>query len=208
MRLSLPDLQAVLITNHAPIIKGDEQAIWRRIRLIPFEVTIPEHQRDPRFMETLKAELPDILNWTLEGCLAWQREGLAPPPRVVVATEVYRADMDWFSDWLVECCDTGHRVADAITPTGYLYASYEHWAKGCGLRVMSKHAFSRKLEARGFERVRSAKARGFRGIAVRPIEPMSPGDMKHSTFIGSEPMTDAPPETMDGSIESEDSFTH
>jgi putative DNA primase/helicase len=158
-----PTFKPYLITNHQPIIKGDDPAIWRRIRLVPFEVTIPEHQRDPHLMQTLQAELPGILNWALQGCLAWQREGLAPPRRVVVATQDYRSDMDWFSDWLAECCDTGHGVAEAITRTGRLYASYERWAKGCGLRPMSKNAFGRKLEERGFKRDRSAKVRGFRG---------------------------------------------
>jgi putative DNA primase/helicase len=129
-----PQFKVWLVTNHEPIIKGDDHAIWRRIRLVPFKVTIPEDRQDKKLKGALLEELPGILNWAIEGCLAWQHEGLRPPPRVLKATEAYRSDMDILGDWIAQWCITGPEVADKSTPTEHLYASYEQWAKDCGQR--------------------------------------------------------------------------
>jgi putative DNA primase/helicase len=178
-----PTFKPYLITNHQPLIKGDEPAIWRRIRLVPFEVTIPEKQRDPKLKDKLLAELSGILNWALEGCLAWQKsKGLNPPPRVVEATRAYRSEMDWFSDWLAECCDTGN--TGTVTSSQQLHASYEQWAKHYGLAPMSRNAFGRRLQERGFERLHTRRGSVFRGIEVRPAAPPTPQTLKQAKSIG------------------------
>ena len=63
--------------NHKPVIRGDDDGIWRRLQLIPFTETIPEAERDPRLPDKLLAELPGILNWALQGCRDWRAEGTA-----------------------------------------------------------------------------------------------------------------------------------
>src|SRR5206468_6004458 len=71
-----PVFKLWLATNHKPVIKGTDEAVWDRIRLIPFTVRIPEAQQDKHLIEKLKAEEPGIISWAVEGCLAWQRDGL------------------------------------------------------------------------------------------------------------------------------------
>ncbi len=100
----VPQFKMVLTTNHKPIIRGDDHAIWRRIRLIPFTVIIPPKEQDRDLIEKLIDELPGILNWALDGLQAYQDEGLDPPACVTEATKEYRSDMDIIGDWIAECC--------------------------------------------------------------------------------------------------------
>jgi len=86
--------------NHKPVIRGTDEAIWRRIRLIPFTVFIPPEKRDPKLGEELLKELPGILNLAIEGCLAWQRERLNAPAAVLAATEEYRETEDQLGAFL------------------------------------------------------------------------------------------------------------
>ena len=80
------------MTNNLPKVSGVDEAIWRRIHLIQFPVTIPVAERDPHLSEKLKAELPGILNWALEGYRAWKVQKLNPPKQVLNATEEYRQE--------------------------------------------------------------------------------------------------------------------
>jgi len=164
-----PNFKILLSTNHHPIIIGDDNAIWRRIHLIPFNVTIPPGKQDKTLLDKLLLELPGILNWALEGCLDWQCNGLTPPVGVKAATDEYRDNMDILSTWIDECCvvSTKDNTEDLSSPTNALYVSYNDYCKNAGLRPISSNAFSRKLHARGFERNRNARIRGFKGIALR-----------------------------------------
>jgi len=89
-----------MATNHKPVIRGTDEGIWRRIRLVPFTVVIPEEEQDTTVPEKLRAELPGILAWAVRGCLAWQQEGLPVPEEVQQATAGYREEMDTFGRFL------------------------------------------------------------------------------------------------------------
>jgi putative DNA primase/helicase len=78
----LPEFKILLAVNHKPLIRNTDHAIWRRIRLVPFTVTIPEAERDKDLPDKLRRELPGILAWAVQGCLDWQREGLGMPEPV------------------------------------------------------------------------------------------------------------------------------
>jgi putative DNA primase/helicase len=147
-----PRFKVFLAANHKPTIKGSDHAIWRRIRLVPFTVTIPEQERDPKLREKLRAELPGILNWALEGCLAWQREGLGEPPEVKDATAEYREDMDTLAPFITERCET---FPDSRGGSTELYKAYATWSGANGEKPMSQTSFSLRLNERGFERKRS-----------------------------------------------------
>ncbi|HLI51013.1 MAG TPA: phage/plasmid primase, P4 family, partial [Thermomicrobiaceae bacterium] len=77
-----PTFKLWLATNHKPVIRGTDHAIWRRIRLIPFTVTIAEADQDKELPAKLRAEMPGILRWAIDGCLSWQRDGLGVPEAV------------------------------------------------------------------------------------------------------------------------------
>jgi putative DNA primase/helicase len=144
-----------LATNHRPTVYGVDDAIWRRIRLIPFEVTIPPKRRDKRLMGDLWEERAGILAWAVRGCLEWQREGLHESASVVRATVAYRSDSDVFGTFLDERCELGARLSVAAAD---LFVEYERWAEAGHLRPMSKIAFGRKLRERRFEKERRGKA--------------------------------------------------
>jgi putative DNA primase/helicase len=146
-----------MITNHKPVIHGTDTAIWRRIRLIPFVVTIPPEKRDNRLLEKLKGELGGILGWAIEGCLLWQKEGLAPPKSVVNATAAYRHEMDAIGSFLDECCEVNHDPSKATlftTKEKVVYEAYLAWAKSGGEYVMPRKQFTEQLSVKGIERIR------------------------------------------------------
>ena len=141
-----------LATNHRPQIRGTDHAIWRRIRLIPFDITFhaPETgkapQQDPTLPARLREELPGILAWAVRGCLAWQSEGLKAPQAVRDATEGYRAEMDVLASFFEECCVFDKR---AEVGASELYKAYTRWCEAAGERGESQTSFGTRLRERG-----------------------------------------------------------
>lgn len=156
-----PVFKAWIATNHRPDIRGTDEAIWRRIRLVPFTVTIPPAERDPRLLPKLRAELPGILAWAVEGCLAWQRDGLGDAESVTAATAEYRADMDVIGSFLEECCLL---LPDVRAKAGDLYDAFTTWS---GDHTLTKTAFGRRLAERGFTRGKFGGERWWLGIGLR-----------------------------------------
>ena len=100
----LPEFKLVIAGNHKPGLRSVDEAIRRRLHLIPFTITIPQEERDPSLAEKLRAEFPGILAWAIQGCLEWQREGLKPPAVVRDATAEYLDAEDAVARWIEECC--------------------------------------------------------------------------------------------------------
>lgn len=142
-----PTHKLFLAANHKPEIRGTDYAIWRRIRLIPFTVTIPVEERDGNLGAKLQAELPGILNWAISGCLEWQQHGLQEPEAIRDATEEYRQEQDVLAVFLEEKC-----VEDAqgYALSGALYKTYTAWCDGNSGKPISTTAFGRRLAERGF----------------------------------------------------------
>lgn len=155
-----------LSTNHKPEIRGTDTAIWRRIRLIPWTVTIPPAEQDKKLPEKLRDELPGILAWIVRGCLEWQREGLRAPDEVRRATGEYRAEMDVLAAFVSECCEEG---VDFWDYSKELYDTYKRWCEDNGERTESKRRFGERLRERGFAKDKGG-ARGahiWRGVRLR-----------------------------------------
>lgn len=155
-----------LTTNHKPIIRGTDNAIWRRIRLIPFEVTIPDEKQDKELPRKLRSELPGILAWAVRGCLNWQKRGLGQPERVSETTEAYREEMDVLGAFLKERCVIGD---NARVATGRLYSVYTKWCEDTGERPLSQQKLGGALEERNFQRFRKNNLRGWKGLQVRDM---------------------------------------
>jgi putative DNA primase/helicase len=149
-----PTHKLFLAANHRPVIRGTDYAIWRRIHLVPFTVTIPEDERDGHLPEKLRAELPGILNWAIEGCLDWQRNGLGVPQVVKDATAEYRAEQDILGDFLAEKCV---KDPQAWVPSGLLYKAYTGWCEDNGEKPITKTGFGIRLTERGFVQGKAAK---------------------------------------------------
>ena len=163
-----PEFKLWLGTNHRPHVKGTDLAIWRRIRLIPFTVTIPPAERDPELKDKLKAELPGILRWAVLGCLEWQRRRLDPPDAVRLATADYRKAEDQLGRFVEECCETGDD--DLTTPSRRLYNRYKAWADDTGERPLHEKGFGERMTERGFKRVKTKAANVYRGITLSGVE--------------------------------------
>src|SRR5215216_3351005 len=148
-----------LSTNHKPEIRGTDVAIWRRIRLVPWTVTIPPAEQDKKLPIALRHELAGILAWVVRGCLQWWCEGLQAPDEVHKATGEYRAEMDVLAGFLAECCelDTGHWEYAKD-----LYECYKRWCDENGERPEPQRKFGGRLGERGFQRDRG----GSRGAGI------------------------------------------
>ncbi len=170
-----PAFTLVLATNHRPRIVGTDWAIWRRVRLVPFNVTIPEEERDPELSERLATEAPGILAWAVEGCREWQAHGLGVPEAVKTATEAYRAEQDVFAAFLDDC--TVHaRNADVMCAE--LYAAYVRWCESTGERAESDRRFRAAMTERGYERRTTTGGRHkYLGVGLlTPSDPSDPSD--------------------------------
>lgn len=143
-----PTHKLVVVGNHRPEITDNSLGMWRRVLLIPFDVTIPENQRDPRLLEKLKAEGAGILNWALDGLRQWQRHGLRVPKKIDAATAAYRDEMDIIGEWIGEHCDTG---AGCTAPKARVYRAYHTWALGNGHHPLAQARLSRRLNDRGYK---------------------------------------------------------
>ena len=160
-----PSFKLLIAGNHRPALRGVDEAIRRRMNLIPFAVRIPTAERDPDLPEKLVAEWPGILKWAIAGCLEWQRTGLCPPAAVTEATEEYLSTEDAPANWLTECCTQQGTHHSASSD---LFKSWKSWAEAAGEFPGSQKGFTQKLVGRGFEQRRLSDGKaGFIGIGLR-----------------------------------------
>lgn len=164
----IPEFKILLSTNHKPVIRGSDNAIWNRIHLVPFQVSIPKSEQIPRtiMLDTLRMEWPGILKWAVDGCLLWQKEGLQKPEEVKQATDDYRADSDVIGEYLSDCCILNPLAKAKI---GDLYVEYEKWCADCKEEAITVRSFSSTLQERGFKKGRMGAGgkKGFFGIGLR-----------------------------------------
>ena len=158
-----PQFKLVIAGNHKPVVRNDDYGIWRRIQLVPFEVTIPTDQRDPNLPDKLRSELPGVLNWALHGYHQWRMRGLSPPAAVTGAVETYRKEMDLFGQWLEECCDLN---AELETTAVYAYACFKNWSGFNGFKGWTNARFGRKVKER-FQSRRTADSTLYKGFGVK-----------------------------------------
>jgi putative DNA primase/helicase len=151
----------ILATNHKPAIRGTDNAMWRRIRLVPFKVTIPEGEQDKSLPQKLRRELPGILAWAVRGCLKWRKEGLGQPDEVLAATQAYREEMDVLGGFLKDRCV---ERADLREAAAALYSAYKSWCETNGEKPLTQQRFGVALADRGFTPNRTRRARFWMGL--------------------------------------------
>jgi putative DNA primase/helicase len=160
----IPQFKLLLVTNHRPKVDGDDDAIWRRLRLIPFDQSF-EGREDRELGEKLKAELPGILVWAVQGSLAWQRDGLGHAEAVTQATSGYRRDEDVLGAFLEERCV----MAGEVT-TSALREAYESYCNETGERPLTASVLGRRLAKRSIRRDQRSdggRERIYRGVTLR-----------------------------------------
>ena len=145
-----------LVANYRPAIRGGDHGVWRRVRLVDWPVTITEEEKDRTLADRIiRTELPGVLAWAVEGCLAWQRHGLQEPASVLASTAAYKAEQDVLAGFL----DDEGLVLDPddgrlSIPAAALRAKYETWCQANGQQPVSPQSLGRQLTARGCEAAR------------------------------------------------------
>jgi putative DNA primase/helicase len=161
-----PQFKILILGNHKPRLHGVDEAIRRRLHLIPFAVTIPVAERDPELSGKLVAEYPAILTWMIQGCAAWLNQRLDPPVAVVNATAEFLADEDLVGTWISEFCQIDW-TRDA--PSAELYGSFMAWMEQAGEYVPSQRWLIAALVARGYRQSRSAYSRRIIGLTLKSL---------------------------------------
>lgn len=172
-----PAFKLVLVANHAPKVDPDDDAMWRRIHVIPMVCQVPKHLRDPK----VKAHLRDptlagaaILQWLVKGCLDWQRDGLKIPAVVQQATDDYRGSQDSFAEFVSDCCVL---ESDAWVSSEDLRQEYSAWASERGEgwlndNGLSDQALAKKLRRFGLlPKKGTGGIRGWSGVRLDPDKP-------------------------------------
>lgn len=160
----LPQFKLVFAGNHKPNLRNVDEAIRRRLYMIPFTVTVPPEKRDRLLPEKLRAEAGGILQWAIEGCVDWQDNMLAPPLRVVATTEEYFEEEDTLGQFFSECCEF-HR--DLRVRTSELFARYSRWCESNGEFVLPRKRWLNQLAHKGMESRKIGGDRWIEGVRLR-----------------------------------------
>jgi putative DNA primase/helicase len=151
-----PEFKIWVATNHKPVVRGTDVGIWRRIKLIPFEVNIPKEKVDKNLKYVLRQEFPQILAWAVEGAQKWQTEGLEEPTQVLEATKDYKQEMDLIAGFVEQCIMIDYDSDDKI-PASDLFAVYSRWAKANNEWEMSAKKFGMEIVKKIPERGRNGR---------------------------------------------------
>lgn len=173
-----PEFKIFLAANHKPTIKGTDYAIWRRIKLIPFSVQIPEDKQDKTFSEKLLKEAAGILNWAIKGCLTWQENGLGTPDEVKAATDLYKDEMDILKEFMNEFCEVGpnNRVSSET-----IYTAYLAWCNQAGeKKPLSRKEFGNRMTERQFDRLQVKGKVWYTGLDIKSFVEMLLRDKKEA----------------------------
>lgn len=162
-----PTFKLFLVGNALPQVPDVDEAIRRRLRIIPFTVTIAPDQRDPGLVGKLLDEADGILAWAIQGCLDWQKHGLDVPDRLSNFTEDHLDDADPFTRFVEECCEANVNFSVGSSD---LYKAFCRWAKAADSDPMSQKTLVQRLAASGYRRRRGAGKRFISGLRLRTSE--------------------------------------
>lgn len=159
-----PSHTFVMMTNHPPLVGGTDAGIWRRLRLVPWEVTIPAGEQDGDLADKLALEADGILSWLVGGYAAWRDDGLADPPQVLAATAGYRDQSDALGQFIGQQCLTGPHFT---VQSSVLFGAWCEWCRREGHEAGTQTAFSLAMVSRGFDKSLSGGRYVFRRIGLQ-----------------------------------------
>lgn len=159
-----PTHRIVIRGNHKPAINGTDEGIWRRLRLVPFTVSIPEDEQDRDLLHKLETELPGILQWAIAGCLEWQRDGLKPPDIITDAVRAYRQESDVLGHFIDEACEV--RPLAQVKSSAF-FSAYQGFCERSGERWIPAKDLPAEMQRRGFGWRRTKAGGLFEGAELR-----------------------------------------
>lgn len=160
-----PEFKIWIATNHKPVIRGTDFGIWRRIKLIPFEVNIPADKVDKHLKYKLRKEFPQILRWAVDGCRLWMQEGLEEPLCVREAVEEYKQEMDLLAGFLEQCVEIDYNAKEKVAAQ-VLFRAYCRWARDNNEYEMSSKKFFSEISKKLPEKGRDGKGVFYRSIKL------------------------------------------
>lgn len=152
----LPEFKIWIATNHKPVVRGMDYGIWRRIKLIPFEVNIPKEKVDKMMKYRLRKEFPQILHWAVQGCIKWQKEGMNEPEKVQIAVKEYKQEMDLLAGFMEQCVEIDYDSGERIMASD-LFRAYTKWAKQNNEYEMSSKKFFKDIANKVPDKGRNAR---------------------------------------------------
>lgn len=161
----IPEFKIWLATNHKPVVRGTDFGIWRRIKLIPFEVNIPKEKVDKNLKQKLRKEFPQIMRWAVEGYMKWAKDGVKEPECVMEAVKEYKNEMDSLGNFLEECVEIDYSIKEKV-PANDLFKSYVKWAKENNEYEMSSKKFFSEMTRKLPEKGRDSKGIYYRYIKI------------------------------------------
>jgi putative DNA primase/helicase len=157
-----PLFKIMMAGNHRPVIRNPDDAMRRRLHLLAMTYKPPAPDRE--LQAALLAEAPGILAWAIQGCIAWQREGLGSCEAMTTATADYFAEQDLLAQWLAERCEP---VRNSEVPSSALFRDWQAWAGEHGEQPGTGKAFSAALE-RFHSKRRTKEGMMFVGLRLKP----------------------------------------
>lgn len=156
-----PSHTIIMVTNHKPVVSGDDPAMWRRIIVVPFDVVVDTP--DPRLPERLALELPAVLAWAYEGYRAYEQHGLDAPEKVQQRTDAFRSESDTLGRFLDEKTLS---ATQAYVPARELFTAWSHWCHDSGEDAGTEKAFAEAMALRGFAKKKTARGMVYRGVGL------------------------------------------
>ncbi|WP_374969929.1 phage/plasmid primase, P4 family [Terrabacter sp. BE26] len=166
-----PSHQFLFVSNALPVVKANDPAVWRRVRVVPFDVVVPPEQRDPALPERLALHADAVLSWVIGGFFDYEDNGgMREPASVLRATGAYQADSDAVARFIAERCLVSP-VASASTRD--LYGAWQRWALQDGAEPLSEKAFAKELDRLGHEakKTKAGMRRTGLGLLAEDDEP-------------------------------------
>jgi putative DNA primase/helicase len=152
--------------NHRPTVRGSDNAIWNRLHLIPFNVTIPKEEQDRGLSDKLRAEAEAIIAWAVYGAQRWWKEGLGKPPEIAEAVSSWRKESQPLRDFIADQCSIDPSYTCTVK---VIRQCYQDWCEQVGEKPLSAKDFKEALEALGCHQDRLNKVRFWKGIRVEEV---------------------------------------
>lgn len=165
-----PEFKIWIATNHKPIVRGTDYGIWRRIKLIPFEVNIPKEKVDKDLKLKLKKEFPQIFKWAVDGCIKWRKSGMTEPQCVQDAVKEYKHEMDLLAGFIEECVEIDYESNEKVLAKD-LFSAYIRWAKENKEYEMSSKKFFSEIGNRLPDKGRNSTGVFYKHVKLINQEP-------------------------------------
>lgn len=163
----VPSHQVVLYTNHLPKVGANDDGIWRRLKVIPFNAKIKGSSDIKNYADYLyEKAAPAIMKWIIEGAekVSKSDHKVDDPKCVKDAVASYREDNDWLGHYLTDCCELD---ASYEEKSGEFYQQYRAYCIQNGEYIRSTTDFYAAIEQAGFFRHKTNKGSFVTGVKLK-----------------------------------------